>query len=482
MCVFDVGTTGARTIIFDINGKVIAHAYEEYSVLKQPVGISEQDPAIWWNAIKNTCNNVSQKVNVNDIVGICVAFLRQTVTILDDKGIPLHPALTWMDEREESSAKDWVNEQGAFRRVMPKLLWLKKNKHEVFEKVSKIAFVDTYLMNKLCESLVTDPTNGYWGILNLETLKWDSNLAEAYEIPLDLWPELCNPGEVVGELTNEAAKELGLSTNISVIMGSGDQQCAALGLGVIETGQAKITIGTGTFVDYVVGKPIMPTGNIPIFSIPTAIKGKWNLEGAVPGTGTAMKWFKDNFSQLQIKESLERNVNVYDILSDEAMNIKPGCEGLLILPLYMFRKGAIHGLGWNHNRGHMIRAIMESAALCAQMYLQMLEAMGGAKVSEVRVDGGAMNSHLWAQIVADITSRRILLPEVKDGAAMGAAILGFYGTKKYETFEKAINNMVRFIDSKEPKKENAKIYKKLNRLFMPPLLELYEKKRITKDL
>ncbi len=482
ICVFDVGTTGARTIIFDINGKEIARDYLEYRIPKQAVGISEQDPLIWWNAIKKTCNMVSQKVNVNDIVGISAAFLRGTLTFLDDKGDALHPALTWMDERGESSANEWVEQEGAFRRAMPKILWIKKNKPEIFEKTSKIAFVDTFILNKLCEIFVTDHTNAYWGILDLETLNWDLELAEAYGVPLDLWPDIKFPGEVIGELSGTAAKDLNLPNNIPIIMGSGDQQCSALGLGVIETGQAKITMGTGTFVDYVVDKPVKPAGGIPIFSIPTPIKGKWNIEATMPGTGTAMKWFKDNFSQLQIQESIEKQINVYDILTREASTISPGSEGLLVLPLYMFRKGTIHGLGWNHTRAHLIRAIMESAALSAQMYLNIIETLGGAKVSEVKADGGAMKSPLWAQILADITLKKILLPEEKDGAAMGAAILGFYGTKIYDSFEKAISNMVRFIDTKEPIKQNVRTYKKLKRIFMPALLDLYEKKRLTKDL
>lgn len=481
ICVFDVGTTGARTIIFDINGKEIARAYEEYPVVKGPVGISEQDPIIWWNAVKNTCNKVSRTFNTEDIIGISASFLRGTITIIDKKGEVLHPALTWMDERQETTALEWKREVD-LRRSIPKILWLKNNKPDLFSKADKIIHPDTYIYMKLCEECVTDPTNGIMGILNKKTLNWDNELAETFDLPIELWPELHTPGEIIGELSSSAADALGLKKNIPVILGGGDQQCSALGLGVINKGQAKITVGTGTFLDYVVDEPVEPAGDFPIFSYPSVVKGKWNIEGITPGTGTVLKWFTENFSQLQIKESQEKNINVYDILTKEAATVPPGSEGLLFLPLYIFRKGTIHGLGWNHTRGHMIRAIMESAALSAQMYLGFLEGMGGAKTTELRVDGGAMNSELWAQIFADVTSKRILIPEIKDGAAMGAAILGFIGCKRYNTFEEAIAKMVRFPTIKSPIKENSRIYKKLNRIFMPALLDTYSKKRVTKDL
>ena len=110
ICVYDVGTTGARTILFDINGKQIAKAYEEYPVFKQPVGISEQDPILWWNAVKSTCNKAIRGLDVTSIIGISASFMRQTTTFIDREGKVLHPALTWMDEREETSAKDWDKE------------------------------------------------------------------------------------------------------------------------------------------------------------------------------------------------------------------------------------------------------------------------------------------------------------------------------------------------------------------------------------
>jgi len=170
------------------------------------------------------------------------------------------------------------------------------------------------------------------------------------------------------------------------------------------------------------------------------------------------------------------------MLSTEAKEIPPGSEGLLIIPLYIFRKGTIHGLGWNHTRAHMIRALMESAALSAQLYIPILEGMARVKSPEIRADGGGMNSELWSQIVADVTNKNTLIPETKDGAAMGAAILGFYGCKKYNTIENAVEKMVRFVATKEPDKKNSRIYKKLSRTFMSTVVDTLNKKRVTGNL
>lgn len=481
LLVFDVGTTGARSIVFDIDGKELVKFYEEYKLERQPPGISEQDPAIWWNAIKNTCKKVSKAINPSDLIGISAAFHRASSTFISKTGEILHPALTWMDEREVSDMKEFQKE-GGLRRAIPKLLWLKNNHPNLFNNASKIIFPDAFCYMKLCGALVTDPSNAIYGILNMDSYQWDEQLAELYGLPVELWPELRMPGEIVGELSEAAATELGLKKGLPIIVGGGDQQCSALGLGVVNNGQAKTTTGTGTFVDLVVDHPVPSPGDIPIFSLPHVIKNKWVLEGTMPGTGTALNWFRDNFSQAQVKECMDKKINIYDSLMAEAQKVPPGSEGLLILPLYIFKKAQLMALGLGHTRGHFIRAILESAALSAQVYLGLLEGLARQKATELRVDGGGMNSDLWSQIFADIINKPIRVAENKDGAALGAAILGFVGLKNYTSFEAAIQKMVRFATTKSPIPENTKIYKKVIRVFMPAVLEVLNKKRITGDL
>ncbi|MHA1298986.1 MAG: FGGY-family carbohydrate kinase, partial [Candidatus Helarchaeota archaeon] len=296
------------------------------------------------------------------------------------------------------------------------------------------------------------------------------------EIPLDKWVDIYESGKVIGELTPEAANDLGLPKGLPVIMGGADQQCAALGLGT-KVGEIKATTGTGTFVDAITDKPVYDKANI-LFTIPHVIKGQWSLEGAMPGTGAALKWFRDNFSEKQCIDAEQQNIDAFKILEEEAKEVPAGSGGLLIIPLYSFMKATIHGLCFGHSRNFWIRSIMESAALSMRLYLDLIQPMT-QKVTEIKIDGGATKSQLWTQIQADVTEKTVLIPKVVDGAAVGAAILGFIGTGNFNSIEDAVKNMVKFVDKREPNKANKKVYKKLFRVFQSEIMQIHTKKRIT---
>ncbi|NVM02514.1 MAG: hypothetical protein HWN67_09280 [Candidatus Helarchaeota archaeon] len=476
--IFDVGTTGTRTIIFDVQGNEVGRSYKEYPKEKQPPGVSEQDPKIWWNAIKNTSANAikAAKIAPKDLVGISACFFRATTAAIDKDGNVLYPAITWMDERKSESAEKHADLIGELRRAINRILWIKDNKPDIFEKTYKFIQPDSFIYKKLADTFATDYSNAIYGILDYDTLKLSTDLSDQFGIPLDKWVDVYESGKVIGELTSEAASELNLPKGLPIIMGGADQQCAALGLGTM-IGEIKATTGTGTFVNAVTEKPVFDKTNV-LFTLPHVIKGEWVLEGAMPGTGAALRWFRDNFSERQCIEAELQNIDAFKLLEEEAKEVPAGSGGLLIIPLYSFMKATIHGMGFGHSRSFWIRAIMESAALSMRLYLSFIEPMT-QRIKELKIDGGATKSDLWTQIQADVTGKTVLIPKVVDGAAMGAAILGFLGTKNYGTVDDAVKNMVKYVDKKEPNPANKKVYKKLFRVFESETITLHGKKRIT---
>ncbi|MHA1380761.1 MAG: FGGY-family carbohydrate kinase [Candidatus Helarchaeota archaeon] len=476
--IFDVGTTGARSIIFDVNGNEIARSYVEYPKEKQPPGVSEQDPQMWWEAIKTTCKDVVKIARIvpKDLVGISACFFRATTAAIDKEGNVLYPAITWMDERKSESAEKLYDSIGELRRAINKILWIKDNKPDIFEKTHKFIQPDSYIYKKLAGVFATDYSNAAYGVLDYDSLKLSDELTEKFGIPMDRWVDVHESGKVIGELTSDAANELGLTKGIPIVMGGADQQSAALGLGTM-IGEIKATTGTGTFVDAVTEKPVYDQSQ-NLFTLPHVVKGQWVLEGAMPGTGAALNWFRDNFSEKQCIDAEAKKVSAFKILEEEAENVPAGSGGLLIIPLYSFMKATVHGLGFGHSRGFWVRSIMESAALSIRLYLGFIEPMTN-KVKSLKIDGGSARSDLWTQIQADVTGKTVLIPKVIDGAAMGAAILGYLGTGNFGTIGDAVKNMVKFIGKKEPNPANKKIYKKLFRVFETETITIHQKKRIT---
>jgi sugar (pentulose or hexulose) kinase len=488
IAVIDVGTTGARSAIFDPQGALKGISYREFPEKRQPPGVSEQDPPMWWNNAALTMKELlrSSKIAPKEIAALSVSSQRATIVPVDKDGNHLLPGITWMDARTSSLIeplkKKITRPVGWWTNVsLPKILWLKENHPGIFDKTYKFIQVDGYLYHKLTGKFVTDYSNAIYGIIDINTMSWSQELADAAGVPLDKWPDIHSPGTMLGQLIGKAAEETGLPAGLPVVMGGGDVQCSALGLGMTSPGPAKATTGTGTFVVSVLeGKPVFDPGGL-LFTNPHVIKGKWILEGDMPGTGLMLKWFKDQFSTYEVNKAKETKVDPYDYLVEEAKGVDPCAGGLMIIPLFTFAKGAIHGLSFGHTRKHVARAILESNAFSIKFYLGLMEAMK-TKPNEIRVDGGGSKSSLWNHIISDVSGKTVVVPKVTEGSSLGAAILACMGVSIYKSVDEAIKNMVHFAGKKEPNDECLKVYNKMYTTFQNLLLSTYVGKRVTGDI
>jgi len=276
--VFDIGTTGTRSVIVDEEGREISKAYEEYPQKPKDVQVHEQLADTFWRTSVNTMQRAISgcRYGSDAINGVIVTNTRDSITPIDKDGNPLAPTVTWLDSRSTTKSKEMAEDIGP-RKCVNKMMWFIENRSSFFKKVHKWVHLDAFINNRLCDSLVCSPADARFGPIDHETLKWSEELCESAGIPIDKLTDIVNSGTIIGEINSEAAKATSLRKGTPVIMGSGDQQCSALGMGVIKPGRIKATTGTGTFVithlDEFYEEPYVMWCN------PSAIPGKWILEG-----------------------------------------------------------------------------------------------------------------------------------------------------------------------------------------------------------
>ncbi len=471
--VFDIGTTGTRSALVDEEGRVLSIEYEEYPQKPRELETHEQLAETYWRTSVNTMQRAISDFSpgASGIVGVVVSTTRDCITPVDKVGTPLAPTVTWVDNRSSPRAKAMAEDIGP-RKSVNKLMWFQDNRAKLFNTASKFIHLDAFINNRLCGAMVSEPTNARFGPIDHETLKWSEELCKQTGIPIDKLADIVEPGKLIGEISSDAAKATGLQKGTAVIMGAGDQQCAALGTGTIRSGVVKATTGTGTFVithtDEYIEEPYV------MFSNPAAIPGKWILEGVIPGTGLAYKWYRDNYFEAE----KGRDKNVYEIMESAASSVPTGSDGLVVFPFMAYNKGIFYNLGFSHSRAHIARAIMESNGYGINMYLQMQEGMLDIEFEELRIDGGGANSPLWRQIMADCTGKTVVLPKCRDSTVIGAAILGTVGTGVYGTYQEAVENMFSVEERRDPIPENVRVYERqysvFNKMMISEMAELLE--------
>lgn len=484
----DVGTTGCRTIIFSILGKLVSEAYEEYqSIFLSPTWI-DHDPATWLKAMRNTLKQAIKLFpgDANDIAAICVISQRSTFIPVDPDGNPLDNAILWQDKRAIAQADFIRRELGAeyvYHRTglridayftLPKLLWLKENKPQVFGRAHKILTVHDFIIHHLTGEFITDWTQASRTMLfNISELKWDAELCERFGIPMEMLAKAVPSGTIVGGLKKSLRAEFNLRTDIPVVSVGGDQQAAAVGLGVVVPGLLCANTGTGSFILAHSERPAFDEKQRVVCTA-SAVAGKWLIEAGIYTSGSVYRWFRDNFAMVESNAARDLKIDAYDILNSEMKNTSPGAEGILLLPHFAgsaapywdpLAVGLIFGCSLGHKRSHVIRGLLEGICFEICKNIRIIESLT-SEIREIRVSGGATRSTTFNQIQADVYGKAVMRSISEQSSALGAMLVAATGIGLYPDIPTAVSAGVSFDahDRRTPNEEDHLLYEKMLKL------------------
>ncbi|MFW9923549.1 MAG: xylulokinase [Candidatus Thorarchaeota archaeon] len=478
----DIGTTGGRSILFNQQGQIIDSAYEEYPCYFPTPNAVEQNAEDWWAVTKKTIKEVLEKSKVkqSNLVSLSVTNQRETIVPVDENGTPLSRAIVWQDRRTTNECQE-IKEKIGSEKIYeitgltvdpyfssPKILWIKKNWQKAFDKTHKFLLVHDFVQMKLTNEFITDFSNASRTMLfDISSLSWSDKILNALNIPKEKLPDPHPSGKKIGEISKSAAEETGLPVGLPVVAGGGDQQCAAIGVGVTKAGRVKATTGTGTFLLAYLEKSARDPKRRVLCSC-HAVPGKFVYEASIFTTGSILRWFRDNFSAAEKSLAPNLHLDCYDLLAMQAETIPPGSEGVMVLPHFTGAgapywdpkaKGAIFGLSLGHTRNHIIRAIMEATCYEIRTNLEVFRQLG-VTVNELRITGGASRNSNWNQIEADICKIPVIKGKIEEATALGAAILAGVGSGMYKNIDTAADEMVNINEQKNPIEENVEIYNK----------------------
>ena len=477
----DVGTSAVKAALFDLNGALEAAVHVEYPTHHLRPGWVEQQPEDWW---RGCCQAIQQALasverGAERVVGVGVSAQAPTLIAVDRDGVPLRPALIWMDRRAEAEVQELCDRVGAdeiYRitgnRPDPyflaaKLLWFGKHEPELMARTTQFLQITGFINHRLTGTFAVDHVHA--ALLQLrerETGRWSDVICEACRVDQARLPPVRLGHEVQGEVTAQAAELTGLRPGTPVMVGTVDGAAAALEAGVAEPGIAAEMTGTSTVV------MIPNAGGITessLIAMPHAIPSVHLLVGAMVSSGASLKWYRDQFGLIEQQTAHLLHTDVYDLFTRQAAQAPPGSDGVIFLPYMMGERsplwhtnarGVLFGLSLATPRAAVIRAILEGTAFALRHNLE-IASQAGAPVREIRSVGGGARSVLWNQIKADVLGLPIMLPEASVGAAFGDAVLVAMGLGYFPDLMSTLLQIIQIKTVHEPRRECQGLYDEL---------------------
>jgi xylulokinase len=491
----DIGSFESKGMLIDENGTVIAtHSVAHVMETIQP-GYAEHDAEkVWWNDFCVISKTLIQKSDVapEDIKGVGCSAIGPCCLPVNENNKPLRKAILYgIDTRAKHQIQQLNEELGeeyvlkkygnpiTSQSVGPKILWIKQNEPEIYEKTAKFITSTTYLVAKLTDEYYIDNyTAAYFTpMYNLETCDWDyenlGRFCRPDQLAKCLWTD-----EIAGKVTRRASEETGLAEGTEVTVGTADAAADAVGVGVFNPGDMMAMFGSSLYMIHVVPKLITDRR---YWAGPYLFKDTYMVASGMSTSGTLTRWFRDQFTPDFIEIEKNSGQNAYELLTESIENIPAGSEGLIVLPYLSGErtpindpaaKGVIVGLTLQHTRAHIYQACLEAIGYGIEQHLRGYSEIG-IKTNKIYVVGGGTKAPKWMQIVSDITNRELYVGGTF-GAAYGDCLLAALGTgciPDIKELQSMIGNRGKIV----PNKENNKVYKS----YVNNYIKLYE---VTKDI
>jgi xylulokinase len=469
----DLGTSAVKILLVNQKGEVCLEVSKSYPLIIEKSGYSEQNPEEWVGKTRAGLAELVQQFDgdVNDIEGISFSGQMHGLVLLDENHHVLRNAILWNDTRTTKQCQEIYDVVG--KKILleitknpalegftlPKILWVKENEPEVFERASVFLLPKDYLRYRLTGNIHMDYSDAAGTLLlNIAKREWSSEILERFGLSPEFCPPLVESHEFVGTVTAEFAQETGLKEAAKVFAGGADNACGAIGSGILAEGKTLASIGTsGVVLSYEERNDLDFEGKVHYFN--HGEENAYYTMGVTLAAGYSLSWFKDTFAKEEAFDQFLAGVD----------EVPAGSNGLLFTPYLVGERtphadsvirGSCIGMDAAHERKHFARAVLEGITFSLNESIEIFRSSGKTIDSVISIGGGAKNE-TWLQMQADIFNAKIEKLTSEQGPGKGAAMLAAYGCGWYPSLKECAEVFIQTAKTYYPIEENVQAYKKL---------------------
>lgn len=482
----DLGTSSVKLLLTDEKGDIKKSVSKDYPLMFPHPGWSEQDPDEWFDKAMEALKELTEGIDKSEIKGISFGGQMHGLVALDENDRVIRPAILWNDNRTTEEV-EYLNEKIGKEKLSeytaniafagftaPKILWMQKNEPENFKKIKKIMLPKDYLAYKLSGTFCTDYSDASGMLLlDVKNRRWSPEMMKICGITEDQLPKLFESYEKVGTLKKEIADETGLSPDVVIAAGAGDNAAAAVGTGTVGDGMCNISLGTSGTI-FICSKNFGVDPNNALHSFDHA-DGTYHLMGCMLSAASTKKWWMEDI--LDSKEYFEEEGKINKELGENHVFFLPYLMGERSPWNDPNARGTFTGITMDTTRYDMLQAVMEGMAFATRDMYEVAKSIGVCP-KRTKICGGGGKSPLERRMIANILNITVDVPVSEEGPGMGGAMLAMVACGEYATVEEAAKAIVKVKETIEPEPELVKKYEERYQQFKtlyPAMKEVFPK-------